>query len=367
MVEAGRFRRRWGRVRRLPSGRWQARHLEGSRLAAAPGTFSSRALAERWLEVKAGELGLEDLLVPTRPERETVRWWGERWLSAQSHWKPKTRADNESLWKTHVEPAWGDRALRELRPMHVQEWVAEMSTAGMSASRVRKAYGLLSQMMGAAELNELVDRSPCRKVRLPQLPSANPVILTPEQVRRLADVIGSPNDIAVLVLAYAGLRVGELFALRRRHFDALHGRLLIQDNLSEVAGRLYTVTPKNHQQREVTLPPAVALLLAEHCGRLEPDLDVLLFRAPRGGQVRYTGWLHRVWQPAVEAANLSGVTPHDLRATHASWVVDSGGSALDAAARLGHGTASVTTKHYARVVSGRDADVAARMQLPTSD
>ena len=60
---------------------------------------------------------------------------------------------------------------------------------------------------------------------------------------------------------------------------------------------------------------------------------------------------------AVQAAGLSDVTPHDLRATHASWVADSHG-VLVAARRLGHANASVTTRHYARAVDGRDADVA---------
>ena len=60
---------------------------------------------------------------------------------------------------------------------------------------------------------------------------------------------------------------------------------------------------------------------------------------------------------AVQAAGLSNVTPHDLRATHASWVADSHG-VLVAARRLGHANASVTTRHYARAVDGRDADVA---------
>jgi hypothetical protein len=60
---------------------------------------------------------------------------------------------------------------------------------------------------------------------------------------------------------------------------------------------------------------------------------------------------------AVEAAGLEDVTPHDLRATHATWVADSHGI-LVAARRLGHANASVTTRHYARPVDGRDADVA---------
>jgi integrase len=57
------------------------------------------------------------------------------------------------------------------------------------------------------------------------------------------------------------------------------------------------------------------------------------------------------------AAGLVDITPHDLRATHASWVADSHGI-LVAARRLGHSSSSVTTRHYARPINERDAEVA---------
>ena len=80
-------------------------------------------------------------------------------------------------------------------------------------------------------------------------------------------------------------------------------------------------------------------------------------------RVRVTVWLsgyhgfRRQVVLAVATAGLGDVTPHDLRATHASWVADSHG-VLVAARRLGHANASVTTRHYARAMDDRDAQVA---------
>lgn len=43
-------RRRFGRLRKLPSGRWQARYsLSGGRELSAPDTFVTKTAAERWL------------------------------------------------------------------------------------------------------------------------------------------------------------------------------------------------------------------------------------------------------------------------------------------------------------------------------
>jgi hypothetical protein len=60
---------------------------------------------------------------------------------------------------------------------------------------------------------------------------------------------------------------------------------------------------------------------------------------------------------AAAAVGIEDVAPHDLRATHGSWVADSHG-VMVAAYRLGHANASVTTRHYARAIDGRDAEVA---------
>jgi len=60
----------------------------------------------------------------------------------------------------------------------------------------------------------------------------------------------------------------------------------------------------------------------------------------------------------VKAAGLEDVTPHDLSATHGSWVPRSHGI-MAAAKRLGHSNANVSTRRYAREVDDRDAEIAA--------
>jgi hypothetical protein len=92
--------------------------------------------------------------------------------------------------------------------------------------------------------------------------------------------------------------------------------------------------------------------------RVDPAPDALLFTGRGGTPLRYNSWWRWKFVPAVTAAGLDGVTPHDLRATHGSWVADAFG-VLAAAARLGHSNANVTTRHYARAADGKDTIVAA--------
>lgn len=62
--------------------------------------------------------------------------------------------------------------------------------------------------------------------------------------------------------------------------------------------------------------------------------------------MRYNQWRKAYFDPAVAAAGLTDVTPHDLRASHGTRVADRYG-VMTAAHRLGHSNASVTTRHYA--------------------
>ncbi|HEX5595662.1 MAG TPA: site-specific integrase [Micromonosporaceae bacterium] len=165
----------------------------------------------------------------------------------------------------------------------------------------------------------------------------------------------------LLVLAYGGLRIGEALCLRRRHIDLTDGRVTVAEAVTQLPGGPVIDTPKSHQRRELALPAFVVERLRGHLDGLPDSPDVFLFpgrqQRTAGRPQSYNGWKYRFDQ-AVKRAGLADVIPHDLRATHGSWVADSHG-VLVAARRLGHSNASVTTRHYARAVDGRDAEVAA--------
>ena len=182
--------------------------------------------------------------------------------------------------------------------------------------------------------------------------------------RKLAGVVGrlaAPHDLLVALLAYGGLRIGEAFALRRGDFDLANCLVIVDENLSEADGKLSFDSPKSHQKRVLSLPPSLVKRVATYLGTLVAGDAVLLFTNRHGRPLRYNQWRKACFDPAVKAAGLSDVTPHDLRASHGTWVADRYG-VMTAARRLGHSNASVTTRHYARPVAGRDAEVAKGME-----
>jgi integrase len=352
-------KRHFGNARELPSGRWQVRYRgPDGKLRPAPNTFKDKRSAQRWLSLKEAEIARGEWIDPDAG-KVTVEEWGRRWLaSVEPSLKPKTRELYGSLLRTLVVPRFGSTDVGDVRPIMVSEWVASMSERGLGPSRIRQGYRVLSLMMAAAVINEMVKTSPCRGVRLPRLPQTEPHVMTVEEVERLIAAAPHPHDLMIQILAYAGLRIGEALALRRSCIDPDTGYLLVAETVTEVKGKLVFGTPKSHQQRKIKIPGFLVDALRRHLDQMtDKDPSALLFVGRTGNAFRYGSW--RKWQfdPAVKRAGLEDVTPHDLRASHASWVAERHG-VMAAARRLGHSNASVTTRHYARAVEGRDEQIA---------
>jgi len=94
----------------------------------------------------------------------------------------------------------------------------------------------------------------------------------PDELERLASMIGPSSRTMVLVMAWATLRIGEAIGLRRSDLDLRTGRLRVANNLVEVSGRLHEGPPKtNAGGRAMTLPPSLVAELRLHLAPLGED------------------------------------------------------------------------------------------------
>jgi integrase len=96
--------------------------------------------------------------------------------------------------------------------------------------------------------------------------------------------------------------------------------------------------------------------LAEACsGKAPTDL---VFTAPRGGVLMLRNWRRRAFDPAVQAAGLGELRPHELRHTAASLAVAAGGNVKAVQRMLGHASAAMTLDVYSGLFDG-DLDAVA--------
>ena len=323
-------------------------------------SFSRKVDAERFVAtVESGKLQ-GTWTDPTRG-KVTVAAWLETWWTTAADLRPSTRARDNSYFNSLVLPRFGGTPLAAIRQPDVQAWVAELSGRGFKPATVVKAYQLLGRTLTAAVNADMIARSPCRAVRLPKVEREEMRFLTPAEVARLADAIDPGYRALVLLGAYGGLRIGELAGLRRRRVDLLRGTVDVAEIVVEVRGKLFIGPPKTRAgRRTVGLPRAVVEELAAHLGPVGPA-DAHVFTAEKGGVLRPSNFRTKVWLPAVRAAGLAPLRPHDLRHTAVALWIAASANPKEVSVRAGHTSVAFTLDRYGHLFEGHDQELRDRL------
>jgi integrase len=115
--------------------------------------------------------------------------------------------------------------------------------------------------------------------------------------------------------------------------------------MAYVGGRLVEAPPKSKKAREIPIPTTLRDPLHKLVTNLRGP-EALLFSTKHGAPLRYSKWRQDVFDPAVKAAGLHGLTPHGLRNTYAALVVQSGANPKVLQSTMGHSDIRLTLDTY---------------------
>jgi integrase len=369
---------------RHPQVRFQVCYQEGKRHRSA-GIFPTerRALAEkRALEHRQREqapapadLNLERART-LFGEYVTTRWW-----PAWKDQHPSSEYGTRKKVEKRILPTFGDIPLGELDPSTIGKWKGAMVAEGLTARTVNTYLSLLGTILNAAVDDDYLARSPLvRKsgagrtaaTRNQPVPRRE-VWLLREQLDRLVEAIDPRYRALVLVVALTGLRWGELAALRwddPRLDQPLDdgavrgpGRLRIARAISDPrrTGHGVEKGPKTEAgKRVIALDQETVQALLAHRELVGGGPYDRIFTSPGGSRGPAGTLVHRnfirVWKRALAKAELAHLWPeygglhfHDLRHTHATWLIAQRVPMIAVAGRLGHANAVVTMMVYAHV------------------
>jgi len=349
-------------ITKRANGRWYARFYDPAGVQQGR-IFIRKIDAQRWLDEQTKAL-VSGTYVEPSAGRTTVKEIAEKWLASDPSWTPATRARNESILKRHVLPRWGTTQLERVTFDEVQAWIVGYAQGGLAGGTVRKIAGVLSSVMRFAVLSRKLPATPVVGIRLPKQAVVRKRYLTAQQVEDLADAAGEHSDI-VLVLAYCGLRIGELAALRVGGVNLQRRRLQVSESVTEVNGVLRWGSPKDGEERSVPFPRFLVGVLADRTtGRSTEDL---VFVSINGGVLRVRNMRRDWFDAAATAVGLKGLTPHELRHTAASLAVSAGANVLAVQRMLGHSKPSVTLDVYSDLFDSDLDDLSTRMDEVRSE
>ncbi len=288
--------------------------------------------------------------------RRLFRDFAEDWRATRVV-EATTRATADGCLDLHVIPHFGSMTLATITPMHVRLWIAALIEKGLAPATVHACYVLLSGIMKAAAVEGIVAHSPCRNVTLPRIPRAEQAFLTEEQVEQVAQATPVRYRPMIFVAAYTGLRWGELVGLRATRLDLDRGFLRVEETLIEVNGVISAKPyPKTAAaRRQLALPQFLVRELRDHLARLQVPLDGLVFTGQRGRPLGRGYFRKEIWLPAVHAAGLSPPPRfHDLRHTHAAFLIADNAPMLALKERLGHSSVKTSMDRYGHLLPAVD-------------
>ena len=402
--------RRFGNVRKLPSGRFQIRYPgPDGRIRTGPETYERKGDADKALVLTEAQMTSGDW---TDPDRGKIKLadYASAWITERPGLRPRTVDLYRWLLRKHIEPHLGGVPLGKLSTRMIREWRATLLANGVSVCVAAKAYRLLRGiMMTAVEEDKILPRNPCQIRGAGDEHAEERPVLTVAQVFDLAERVGrrpvgnirkvpdgyrlrfrrhgemrtSPerygtrqeaeralwkmaNDgrtdctqdrrfyALVLLATFASLRWGEATALKRSDLDLTARTVRIRAAYVERStGEMLLGPPKSKASRRVVgIPTAIIPALREHMAiYVKDEPGALVFPGVMGGPIRRCNFNRMsAWPQAVQAIGMPGLHFHDLRHTGNQFAANSGAGLRDLMARMGHDSerAAMIYQHEAR-------------------
>lgn len=370
-------------IRKLPSGLWQAtvRDPSGHRYTE---TDKLKSRVQSWARTQEEKFAQGDVRDP-KSGKIKVRDWHERWAASRVIEGP-TRAKNDSLWRTHCDPRWGDWPMQAVQRVDAQAWVGDLietrrarhkgrnadafddpdAIPTLSAATIHDVVHLMTSMYLAAtkEHPPLVLTNPFANLELPKRQARAIEFYERQEAQALYESLDQTYGASWRTLAElgmgVGLRPGEILGLHGHRVDWMRGQIHVTHVMTRMGLREY---PKSMKSNRTVPVPGETL---ERMSRLMVGRrrDELVFLGDKGGGVDESHWRERVWYGAVDAARLCtercpaacgdvshGIRrfpPRVMRHTAASWLVQDGVPLYDVQMLLGHEDYA-TTQRYAHL------------------
>lgn len=346
-------------IKKRPDGIWRARYRDQAGREHAK-HFQRKVDAQRWLDEVTTAV-VTGTYVDPKTARTTVEEWCATWLAGYG----TRRASTVRQGRVHVArivAEFGPQRLGDVRPSHVKAWTAKLKAEGAADSYVYALHARLAQIMADAVHDGVIPRSPCSRRTSPGAGQQRPYFATETQLWALVDTVPENLRPAVLLAAFAGLRVAEVCGLRVTDVEFMRG--VINPAVQYPAEPLKTAISRT----SVPIPQSLALTLADGAGGRRWIVETSvgeqvgpwqLDRAVRAARTALKARAEEAEQrpkakPAdIEAARAralpEGFRFHDLKHFYASLLIASGADVKVVQARLRHASAKTTLDAYAHL------------------
>lgn len=294
----------------------------------------------------------------------------------RERYKPNTIRSYERALRVHIAPTGaGGIKVADVRRRDLQALADELLGGGLSIGTVSNVLNPIQAFYRRAIDRDELTYNPSERIDLPNGGSKRPKrIASPTEAAALLAALDLEDRPVWAIAFYAGLRRGELQALRVRDFDLQSNLITVERGWDQVEG---VIEPKSHAGRRSV--PLLAILrdyLSEHLRRTGRSGDDLVFgRSLQEAFYASTvdGRAKRAWAAANkherdaaerqrrEPELLVPISLHLCRHTFASLMIDAGANPKAIQEFMGHSKIQTTFDVYGHLLPGSRDEVRERM------
>jgi integrase len=332
-------------------------------------TFARKAEAKSWRADALGAVSKRTLQSPSPTTIEQAAWL---WLEAAQSggvrdrsghiYKPGTLREYRRSLAQRVLPEFGETRFADLSRAEVQSFVDRLLGEGLSPSTVGNTLNPLQAMYRHAIRRDFVVVNPTRDVELPADRSRRDRIASAAEAERLLLALPVEDRPIWATAFYAGLRRGEIQALRPSDVDFASSEITVNRSWDQYEGPI----PTKSRAGRRTVPMIGVLRSYLEAVEIDSESDLLFSRkggepfAPKSISQR----AGRAWEEANqrerEAAERDGrepdplrpITLHECRHTFASLLIDAQVNAKAIQEFMGHATIEETFSRYGHLMPG---------------
>ena len=376
-------RANFGSVRKLSSGRYQARYPDENGIPMnGPQTYVSAEEAWEHIATVRADRSRGIYHDPRRGER-LLGDFAREWIAnggSRGKLAIRTRELYEDLLTRHIAPTIGQHSIGKVTPAAVRNWHTALGKElakraaeprkdttnaapriATGATRQRQAYALLKSIMNTAHADGLIGKNPCQIVGAGQVKLKERPLIGLVEFAQLVEA--HPADLRPVLHAAFGahLRLGEVVALTRGDYDAKAATLRVREQVvfSRTEGEVRTKT-KTDTTDTIDLPAATVTALDAYLKTVPKALPSAPLFVRADGRKLTRAQVQHAWDKAREAVGLEHFHLHDIRHAGLTLSAQSGATVRELMERARHST-SAAALVYQHAAEERGKIIAANM------
>lgn len=322
------------------------------------------ALAQLQIEIDRGNFVKQDYSL----FKDVYDLWYAQYVNTV---KPSSAQRIKYYFEKQILPAFGELKLTKISPSYCQKVVNEWSK---KYTRFDSMKMYTSKIFEFAITQNLLPMNPMKRIIMPKRQreiktKEDQNFLDKDQLQEFLKIIKKNETFDVFVLfrllAYTGLRKGELLALTWDDVDFTNHSLQINKGISYLSKSKYITTTKNtFSERTLSLDEQTISLLKKwkleqkklllsRGIRVKNDKEQLIFSNKQNDILR-----HSVIKEKLKKYSQFNITAHGFRHTHASLLFEAGATIKQVQERLGHADINTTLNIYTHVTKNAEKEVA---------